>query len=77
MGVYEAFSGERGIGNTPYYEVAGKHVVCSHCGRDKFDKRTAQLNTAAATFFGLDWANVSATVLVCQNCGHLEWFLEE
>lgn len=57
------------------FEIAGASVVCSHCGGREFDERSAQLNTAGASFLGLDWANASARVLVCQSCGHLEWFL--
>ena len=41
----------------------------------EFDERSAQLNTMGLTFLDLDWANRSATVLVCKVCGHLEWFL--
>lgn len=58
------------------YEKLGKPVLCSHCQHDQFTQREAQLNTAGMTFFGLDWANRSATVLVCKQCSHLEWFLD-
>lgn len=54
---------------------AGKLLTCSHCGCERFYERSAQLNTAGATFLGLDWANQSARVYVCRDCGHLEWFL--
>lgn len=59
------------------YEVASRIVECSHCGSKKFEKSTAQLNTAGLTFLGLDWANRNATILICARCGHIEWFLEE
>jgi predicted nucleic-acid-binding Zn-ribbon protein len=73
MGLLEAFN--RGLSGDDSYEIAGIQVECAHCGGNAFDERSAQLNTAGATFVGLDWANKNATVLVCQNCGHLEWFL--
>ena len=56
-------------------EVGGIPVKCSHCGSNRFSERKAQLNTAGLTFLNLDWANQSATVLVCESCGKLEWFL--
>lgn len=73
MGFMEEF--DRGMSGSHRYEIAGRSVACSHCGGEEFDERSAQLNTAGATFLNLDWANASARVLVCQTCGHLEWFL--
>ena len=58
------------------YVIAGKQVVCSHCGGTQFEESEAQLNTRGLTFLDLDWANQSADVLVCCNCGHLEWFMD-
>lgn len=57
--------------------VNGKPLVCGHCGNDRFSSRKAQLNTAAATFFNMDWLNQSADVFVCSGCGQLFWFLNE
>lgn len=73
MGFVEEF--KRGLSGDGRYEIAGLPVTCAHCGGEEFDERSAQLNTAGATFLNLDWANSSARVLVCQSCGHLEWFL--
>ncbi|MCI8468813.1 MAG: DNA-binding protein [Eggerthellaceae bacterium] len=58
------------------HERAGHVVRCSICGSDQFDYDTRMLNTRGATFLGLDWANESAVVLVCRECGHLEWFID-
>lgn len=58
------------------YEIAGKPVACSHCGGDRFFRRPAQLNTAGATFFGLDFANKTAYAYICAECGRVEWFAE-
>ena len=73
MGFLESFN--RGLSGDDGYEFAGRQVACAHCGGTAFDERSAHLNTMGLTFLDLDWANRSATVLVCQNCGHLEWFL--
>lgn len=59
------------------YEVAGKRVVCPHCGGEEFDRSDVLMNTMGMTFVGLDWANRSAVALVCKGCGHIEWFLDE
>lgn len=48
---------------------------CVYCGHKEFTERTALLNTPLLTFFGLDWANRSATLLVCNDCNYVHWFL--
>ena len=73
----ENSSNEPPIEDGASYEVADRIVDCSHCGSKRFEKSTAQLNTAGLTFLGLDWANRNATILICARCGHIEWFLEE
>ena len=55
--------------------VADRPLECSHCGETEFTHRRAQLNTALATFFGLDAHNQSADVYACRRCGRLEWFV--
>ena len=50
-------------------------LKCKHCGSGGFTHCRSQLNTAAMTFFNLDWLNASADVYVCENCGYLHWFL--
>lgn len=59
-----------------YYIIKGNELKCPICGNDKFHSRRVQLNTTLATFFNLDWANRSATCLVCSDCTHIQWFLE-
>ena len=56
-------------------QVAGNSLSCPVCSNDLFWTRKAQLNSAVATFFNLDWANRSATCFVCSNCTHISWFL--
>ncbi len=59
------------------YSVAGRPVRCAHCGHEEFVPGRALLNTAARTFFKLDWTDPSATILVCAECSHIEWFAQE
>ncbi|EHF02941.1 hypothetical protein HMPREF1008_00586 [Olsenella sp. oral taxon 809 str. F0356] len=54
--------------------IAGKAVVCPHCGGTRFLEGKAQLNTAGMSFLNLDWLNRSVTVLECAHCGRIQWF---
>lgn len=56
------------------YEVESKLVRCPHCGHDRFAAGEALLNTVGMTFVGLDWANRTASTLMCDECGRIEWF---
>ena len=58
-------------------EIAGRPLTCPICSGQQFWKKQAQLNTAMATFFNLDWANHTATCLICEGCSHILWFYEE
>jgi hypothetical protein len=57
-------------------DVLGEPLECHVCKHDRFRRRRAQLNTAVCSFFNLDWANKSATCVVCDRCGYIHWFLE-
>jgi predicted nucleic-acid-binding Zn-ribbon protein len=59
------------------FKVAGKKVVCFHCGGTEFERSNAQLNTATASLVNLDWLNTSAHILTCRNCGRIEWFMND
>ena len=56
--------------------VAGRDLRCLVCDGTQFWCRRAQLNTALATFFKLDWTNESAHCLVCADCGYIHWFVQ-
>ncbi|NOZ46907.1 MAG: hypothetical protein GXO79_09005 [Chlorobi bacterium] len=56
-------------------EVKGNPLKCPICGNAYFWTKKAQLNTAVATFFNLDWANKSATCFICSECTYIQWFL--
>jgi hypothetical protein len=57
--------------------VAGVTLRCEICKNERFWQRRAQLNTAVASFFGLDWSNPSAECYVCSQCGYIHWFLPQ
>ncbi|WP_256760292.1 hypothetical protein [Cohnella sp. WQ 127256] len=59
------------------YIAGGASIVCPCCQNDTFDKDYRQLNTTGLSFFGLDWANKNATILVCKRCTHISWFMKE
>jgi hypothetical protein len=63
-------------GEPARYLASGKEIVCEHCGHKEFNEGQAQLNTAGMTFFGLDWANRTATTLMCDACGRIHWYGE-
>jgi hypothetical protein len=57
------------------YEIQGKVLHCLVCGHDEFHRREAQLHSAAATFFKLEWTNPSGQCFICDRCGYIHWFL--
>jgi hypothetical protein len=56
------------------YTIAGKPIVCSHCGQRTFEAGEAQLNKALSSFFKLDWLDETAAILVCTHCSQIQWF---
>lgn len=53
-----------------------KKVQCPVCGHKRFWTRRSLMNTPGMSFFNLDWANRTAQNLVCEECGHVLWFLD-
>ncbi|MHC4510624.1 MAG: DNA-binding protein [Planctomycetota bacterium] len=56
------------------YTIGDELIQCNHCKHTRFLKGSAMLNTAGMTFLGLDWANRTATTLMCDHCGLIHWF---
>jgi predicted nucleic-acid-binding Zn-ribbon protein len=56
-------------------EINGVVLKCNHCKNDEFFKDKRLLNSAGATFLGLDWANKEALLYICSKCGNIHWFL--
>jgi hypothetical protein len=59
------------------HEVAGLQLRCEICKHDEFWHRRAQLHTAVASFFDLEWVQPSAECFVCAHCGYIHWFLPQ
>lgn len=74
MGLFDRTPKEPVIGS---FRILGQKVQCPRCGHDKFESRDVLLNTPAMTFFGFDWANRTATALICGSCSRIEWFLNK
>ena len=56
------------------FEAGGQFIQCPHCRGDQFLEGSALLATAGMAFFGAEWANRSATTLMCDKCGLIQWF---
>ncbi|PKW17392.1 hypothetical protein [Saccharopolyspora spinosa] len=54
--------------------VLGRAFRCLVCGCSEFWDREVKLNTSAAEFFDLAWANRSALGLICARCGYVHEF---
>ncbi|MGG3886031.1 hypothetical protein [Brevibacillus panacihumi] len=59
------------------YQMGGVRLTCPCCQNDTFQKDYRQLNSRGATFFGLDWANKEAAILICKRCSYISWFMED
>lgn len=59
------------------FKAGDKKVICPCCQHDNFEKDYRQLNTQGATLFNLDWMNRDALILVCDNCSHIAWFMND
>lgn len=56
--------------------IRGKNVKCIACQNDTFRTKRVLLNTAGLTYLGMDWLNRSAEVLICEECGFLNWYMK-
>lgn len=57
--------------------IKGNKLKCNVCNNNTFWGRETLMNTPRMTFFKLDWLNKSAKNYVCNNCGHVLWFMEK
>ncbi len=62
--------------NSDEFTVNKVKIKCVHCQHQHFELGEAQLNTPGLTFLNLDWANKSASVLVCKKCSFIMWFAD-
>jgi hypothetical protein len=59
------------------FAVEDKPVRCPHCSNETFVEGEVLLNTVGMTFFGLAWANKTASTLLCAECDRIEWFAQK
>lgn len=57
--------------------IAGRPIKCPHCGETNFLPGNALLNTRMRSAFNVDWADPQATILICVECGRIEWYAQE
>jgi hypothetical protein len=81
MGFFEALKASvKGFTDGPepgQYVVAGRPVRCAHCGEKHFVDSAALLNTRMRSAFNIDWTDPQAFLLICAECGRIEWFASE
>ena len=68
------------MANTPISKqkiIKGHQLSCTVCKNDTFWERETLMNTKTLTFFKLDWLNKKALNLICDNCGHVLWFMNK
>jgi predicted nucleic-acid-binding Zn-ribbon protein len=56
--------------------VAGRQLLCLVCAGAEFSYREIKLNTSGMSFMNLDWANKSATGVICGRCGYVHTFAQ-
>jgi hypothetical protein len=60
--------------STPTRYTVGAHAItCPQCSGQLFRHGKAQLNTRMLSFLDLDWADKSATTLICNQCSNIVW----
>lgn len=57
--------------------IKGNELKCNVCNNDTFWERKTLMNTKMMTFVKLDWLNKKAQNYICDNCGHVLWFLDK
>ena len=55
----------------------GEPLRCLVCEGELFFDRPVKLNTGGLEFLGLEWANRSATGLICADCGYVHMFVSD
>jgi hypothetical protein len=57
--------------------IKGHDLNCTVCKNDTFWERETLMNTPKMSFFNLDWLNKKAKNYICDNCGHVLWFMNK
>ena len=56
--------------------ILGNKLECPICSHNRFWTRETLMNTIGLTFMGVEWANRKAQNYICEQCGHVLWFLQ-
>jgi predicted nucleic-acid-binding Zn-ribbon protein len=75
MGLFSKSGTKEGDAPARYW-AGGSEVSCPQCQGILFRQGKAQLNTAAMSLANLDWANKSATTLICSQCSYISWYFD-
>jgi hypothetical protein len=55
--------------------IGSTRLACAVCKHTRFRHRKAQLQTALASFFNVEWTAPSADCYICTQCGFVHWFM--
>lgn len=55
--------------------IGSVRLTCAVCRHARFRHRKAQLQTALASFFNVEWTAPSADCYICTQCGFVHWFM--
>lgn len=48
-------------------DIAGRPLLCQHCGYEQFAQSDAQLHSATLSFLNLEWLGKTADLFVCRS----------
>ena len=57
--------------------IKGNKLTCTVCSNTTFWDKETLMNTPKMSFFNLDWLNKKAQNYICDNCGHVLWFMNK
>jgi hypothetical protein len=56
-------------------EVDGHRLKCLMCQCESFHKRRSHVDISLTTSMNPEWADRQVSVLVCDHCGYIHWFM--
>lgn len=56
-------------------EVDGHRLKCLMCHGESFHKRHSHVDVSLSTAMNPEWADRQVSVLVCDHCGFIHWFM--
>jgi uncharacterized protein with PIN domain len=58
-------------------EMEGNNLKCLLCSHELFHKRRTQVQVALPGGMSPEWHENAAYCLVCDHCGHVDWFIQK